>query len=54
MIAFDLNVLPIEPPEARKTFKRACGFQIRDNISITIRDWQLMPKMAHSLTRPGR
>jgi hypothetical protein len=38
----DLNGLPIEPAEARKTFKRACGFQVTDNVSITIQDWQLM------------
>jgi hypothetical protein len=24
----DSNGLPIEPPEARKAFKRACGFQV--------------------------
>jgi hypothetical protein len=40
----DLNDLPIEPPEARKAFKRACGFQVRDNVSITIQDWWLMPE----------
>jgi hypothetical protein len=39
----DLNVLPIEPPEARKVFKHACGFQVRDNVSITIQDWWLKP-----------
>jgi hypothetical protein len=42
--ALDLNDLPIEPPEARKAFKRACGFQVRDNVSITIQDWWLMPE----------
>jgi hypothetical protein len=31
MAALDLNDLPIEPPEARKAFKHACGFQVRDN-----------------------
>jgi hypothetical protein len=36
--ALDLNELLTEPPEARKAFKRACGFQVRDNISITIQD----------------
>jgi hypothetical protein len=41
--SLDLNGLPIEPPEARKVFKRACGFQVRDNASITIRYWRLMP-----------
>jgi hypothetical protein len=40
----DLNELPIEPPEARKVFKRACGFQVRDNVSITIYDWWLVPE----------
>jgi hypothetical protein len=29
-------VLPSEPPEARKAFKRASGFQVRDNVPITI------------------
>jgi hypothetical protein len=41
---FDLNGLPIELPEARKAFKRACGFQVRDNVSITIQDWWLVPQ----------
>jgi hypothetical protein len=36
----DSNGLPSEPPEARKTFKRASGFQVRDNITITITDWR--------------
>jgi hypothetical protein len=40
----DLNGLPIEPPEARKVFKCACGFQVRDNVSISIQDWWLMPQ----------
>jgi hypothetical protein len=40
----DLNGLPTEPPEARKAFKRACGFQVRDNIDITIQDWWLVSK----------
>jgi hypothetical protein len=44
VIALDLNDLPIEPPEVRKAFKRACGFQVRDNISITIQDWRLVPQ----------
>jgi hypothetical protein len=39
----DLNGLTTEPPEARKAFKYACGFRVRDNVSITIQDWQLMP-----------
>jgi hypothetical protein len=42
--SLDLNGLPIEPPEARKAFKRACRFQVRDNVSITIQDWWLVPK----------
>jgi hypothetical protein len=37
-----LNGLPTEPPEARKVFKCACGFQVRDNVSITIQDWRLV------------
>jgi hypothetical protein len=36
----DLNGLPSEPPEARKAFKRASGFQVRDNVPITITDWR--------------
>jgi hypothetical protein len=36
----DLNGLP---PEARKAFKRASRFQVRDNISITITDWRQVP-----------
>jgi hypothetical protein len=44
VMALDLNGLPIEPPEARKAFKRACRFQVRDNVSITIQDWWLVPK----------
>jgi hypothetical protein len=35
----DSNELPSEPPEARKAFKHASGFQIRDNVPITITDW---------------
>jgi hypothetical protein len=37
---FNLNGLPSEPSEARKVFKRASGFQVRDNIPITITDWR--------------
>jgi hypothetical protein len=33
-----------EPPEARKAFKRSCEFQVRDNVSITIQDWRLVPE----------
>jgi hypothetical protein len=43
VIMLDLNDLPIEPPEARKAFKCACGFQVRDNVYIIIQDWWLMP-----------
>jgi hypothetical protein len=43
MTTLDLNGLPTEPPEARKAFKCTCGFQVRDNVSIIIQDWQLMP-----------
>jgi hypothetical protein len=39
----NLNELPSEPPEARKAFKRASGFQVRDNVPITIIDWRQMP-----------
>jgi hypothetical protein len=40
----DLNELPSEPPEARKAFKRASGFQVRDNIPIIIIiDWWQVP-----------
>jgi hypothetical protein len=38
----DLNGLLIEPPEARKAFKHACRFQVRDTVSITIQDWWLV------------
>jgi hypothetical protein len=40
---FDLNELPSEPPEARKAFKYASGFQVRDNVPITITDWWQVP-----------
>jgi hypothetical protein len=40
----DLNGPPIEPPEARKAFKHSCGFQVGDNVSITIQDWWLVPQ----------
>jgi hypothetical protein len=39
----DLNGLPSKPPEARKAFKRASEFQVRDNIQITITDWWQVP-----------
>jgi hypothetical protein len=39
VIKLDLNGLPSEPPEARKAFKRASRFQVRDNVPITITDW---------------
>jgi hypothetical protein len=44
VVALDLNGLPIEPPEARKAFKCFCRFQVRDNVSITIQDWWLVPQ----------
>jgi hypothetical protein len=40
----DLNGLPIEPPKARKAFKHTYGFEVRDNVSITIQDWRLVPE----------
>jgi hypothetical protein len=40
----DLNGLPIESAEAKKSVKRAYKFQIRDNVSITIQDWRLVPE----------
>jgi hypothetical protein len=39
----DSNGLPSERPEARKAFKRAFGFQVRDNVPITITDWWQVP-----------
>jgi hypothetical protein len=39
----DSNGLPSEPPEARKVFKHAFGFQVRDNAPITITDWRQVP-----------
>jgi hypothetical protein len=39
----DSNVLPSEPSEARKVFKCASGFQVRDNVPITITDWRQVP-----------
>jgi hypothetical protein len=39
----DLNGLPSEPPGARKAFKHAFGFQVRDNVPIIIIDWQQVP-----------
>jgi hypothetical protein len=36
----DSNGLPSEPPEARKAFKRAFEFQVRDNVPIIITDWR--------------
>jgi hypothetical protein len=39
----NLNELPSEPPEARKVFKRASRFQVRDNVLITITDWRQVP-----------
>jgi hypothetical protein len=39
----DSNGLPSEPPEARKVFKCAFGFQVRYNVPITIIDWWQVP-----------
>jgi hypothetical protein len=39
----DLNELLSEPPEPRKAFKHAFRFQVRDNVPITITDWQQVP-----------
>jgi hypothetical protein len=39
VIKLDLNELPSEPPEARNVFKRVFGFQVRDNVPITITNW---------------
>jgi hypothetical protein len=39
----DSNGLPCQPLEARKAFKHASGFQVRDNVPITIPDWRLVP-----------
>jgi hypothetical protein len=39
----DSNGLPSKPPEARKSFKRAFGFQVRDNVPIIITDWWQVP-----------
>jgi hypothetical protein len=39
----DSNGLPSEPPEARKAFKHAYGFQVRDNVPIIITYWQQVP-----------
>jgi hypothetical protein len=36
----DSNGFPSEPPKARKAFKRASRFQVRDNVPITITDWR--------------
>jgi hypothetical protein len=39
----DSNGLPSKPAEARKAFKHASKFQVRDNVLITITDWQQVP-----------
>jgi hypothetical protein len=39
----DSNELPSDPPEARKAFKRAFRFQVRDNVPIIITDWWQVP-----------
>jgi hypothetical protein len=43
VIKLDLNGLPSEPPKARKAFKYASEFQVRDNVPITIIDWWQVP-----------
>jgi hypothetical protein len=43
MTKLDSNWLPFEPLEARKAFKRASGFSVRDNVPITITDWRQVP-----------
>jgi hypothetical protein len=40
MTKLDSNGLPSEPPKARKAFKRASRFQVRDNVPIIITDWR--------------
>jgi hypothetical protein len=40
MTKLDSNGLPFEPPKARKAFKRASEFQVRDSVPITITDWR--------------
>jgi hypothetical protein len=37
------NGLPSEAPEGRKALKCASGFQVRDNVPITITDWRHVP-----------
>jgi hypothetical protein len=39
----DSNGPQSEPPEAKKAFKCASRFQVRDNIPITITDWWQVP-----------
>jgi hypothetical protein len=39
----DSNGLPSKPSEARKAFKRASKFEVRDNVPITITDWWQVP-----------
>jgi hypothetical protein len=36
----DSNGLPSEPHEARKAFKSASRYQVRDNVPITITYWR--------------
>jgi hypothetical protein len=43
VIELDSNGHPSEPPEARKAFKHASGFEVRDNVLITIIDWRQVP-----------
>jgi hypothetical protein len=39
----DSNGLPSKPSEARKAFKHASRFQVKDNVPITITDWWQVP-----------
>jgi hypothetical protein len=39
----DSNELPFVPPKASKGFNHASGFQVRDNVPITITDWRQVP-----------
>jgi hypothetical protein len=43
MTKLDSNGLPSEPPEARKAFKCASRFQVRDNVPIIITHWRQVP-----------
>jgi hypothetical protein len=43
MTKLDSNGLPSNPPEARKSFKRASEFQVRDSVPISITNWRQVP-----------